>query len=324
MPVGVAKQFHGQHLLTQPSPSITHTGDLKQVPYPLLSILRRTENAVPSRPRATASRAEVVPQPGKDFYGIPNPSPGTRLRLDDLRERLIRQEETIIFAFIERAQFRLNPVIYERGAFPIPDFDGTFSQYLLYELEKVYSRVRRYTSPDEHPFASAETLPPPLLEPLDYPKTLMPNKINYSAQIEAMYRENILPVVCEDGDDQNYGSSATCDVACLQALSKRVHYGKFIAEAKYQESPERYAALASAGDRDGIWNLLSNDAVEQVLLERVAKKARNYGMDITHGGAHEVYKVEPEAISEIYRAFIIPLTKVVEVDYLMERWLIDQ
>lgn len=36
------------------------------------------------------------------------------------------------------------------------------------------------------------------------------------------------------GDDFNYGSAATLDVQCLQALSQRIHYGKWVAEAKFQ------------------------------------------------------------------------------------------
>jgi chorismate mutase len=36
------------------------------------------------------------------------------------------------------------------------------------------------------------------------------------------------------GDDFNHRSAATLDVLCLQALSKRVHYGKFVAEAKFR------------------------------------------------------------------------------------------
>lgn len=266
-------------------------------------------------------RAEAEPVSGRDFYGIPNPPDGAPLRLGDLRERLIRQEETIIFALIERAQFRLNPLIYTPGAFPVPGHQGgtTFSQYVLHELEKVYASVRRYTSPDEHPFAPPDSLPKPLLEGLDYPPTLMRNDINYNKKIEQMYLDSILPVVCEDGDDQNYGSSATCDVACLQALSKRIHYGKFIAEAKFQEAPDEYTALAVKSDRDGIWDLLSNLAVEKVLLQRVENKARNYGGDVTNSGSRDVFKVEPVAISAIYRDFIIPLTKDVEVDYIIER-----
>lgn len=38
------------------------------------------------------------------------------LSLDSIRSSLIRQEETIIFALIERAQFHENGIVYERGA----------------------------------------------------------------------------------------------------------------------------------------------------------------------------------------------------------------
>ena len=39
------------------------------------------------------------------------------LSLDSIRSTLIRQEETIIFAFIERAQYRQNNIIYKSGGF---------------------------------------------------------------------------------------------------------------------------------------------------------------------------------------------------------------
>lgn len=222
--------------------------------------------------------ASLRPHPGVDFYGIPNPSHGNALLLSDLRERLIRQEETIIFAIIERAQFRHNEAIYIPGKFDVPEGgDGTFSQYLLFELEKVYAKVRRFTSPDEHPFAPTKILPEPILGELDYPDTLKKNSINLNSQIETMYRHSILPQICEEGDDQNYGSAASCDVMCLQALSKRIHYGKFIAEAKCQQSEEVYREMAARCDRQGIWDELSNMAVEEVLLRRVENKAKSYG-----------------------------------------------
>jgi len=39
------------------------------------------------------------------------------LSLESIRSTLIRQEETIIFALIERAQFRRNDIVYEPGGF---------------------------------------------------------------------------------------------------------------------------------------------------------------------------------------------------------------
>lgn len=246
----------------------------------------------------------------------------------DLRERLIRQEETIIFALIERAQFRLNEKIYQVGAFPnlasTEDRPVSFSQYMLHELERVNAKVRRYTSPDEHPFTPLHLLPEPVLPALSYPPTLIANVLNRNGEIEKVYQSAILPSICNEGDDQNYGSSATCDAACLQALSKRVHYGKFIAEAKCQGDEATYKRLAEHVDKQGIWDLLTNMKVENLLLKRVENKARSYGSSVTDNGPREEgFKVDPKTISNLYRDFIIPLTKEVEVDYILHRFSIN-
>ena len=47
----------------------------------------------------------------------------------------------------------------------------------------------------------------------------------------SVYERMIITKLCSDqGDDGNYGSCAVSDIAALQALSKRIHFGKFIAE----------------------------------------------------------------------------------------------
>lgn len=50
------------------------------------------------------------------------------------------------------------------------------------------------------------------------------------------YVSEIVPMICEPGDDEQHGSSVVCDVNALQALSRRVHLGKFVAESKFQVS----------------------------------------------------------------------------------------
>lgn len=52
-------------------------------------------------------------------------APGTRdmsssLTLANIRSTLIRQEDSIIFNFIERAQFAANPVVYQAGGVQVP------------------------------------------------------------------------------------------------------------------------------------------------------------------------------------------------------------
>ena len=78
-------------------------------------------------------------------------------------------------------------------------------------------------SPDEYAFTSP--LPAPILPPLEYPNFLYPNDINVTSKIMDMYIRTIVPSISADGDDQQYGSSATRDIECLQALSRRIHYG---------------------------------------------------------------------------------------------------
>jgi len=56
-------------------------------------------------------------------------APGTRdmsssLTLDNIRSSLIRQEDSIIFNFLERAQFALNPVVYQPGGVQVPGEDA--------------------------------------------------------------------------------------------------------------------------------------------------------------------------------------------------------
>jgi chorismate mutase len=95
-----------------------------------------------------------------------------KLSLEDFRNDLIRQEETIIFALIERAQFKQNLITYKPGntfSCTICLFISEFFNYLFCdiilggvtenigslsfldfffsEIERVHSMMRRYTSP---------------------------------------------------------------------------------------------------------------------------------------------------------------------------------
>ena len=87
-------------------------------------------------------------------------------------------------------------------------------------------------------------------------------RINVNPRILAMYLEQLMLEIAQPGDDGNYGSAAMYDVMILQALSKRIHYGKFVAEAKFQGQREQYTALIRSNDAAGIMDLLTDRAVE--------------------------------------------------------------
>lgn len=198
--------------------------------------------------------------------------------------------------------------------------------YLL-QQEKLQSLIRRWESPDEYPFFPEQTQKP-ILEPLNYPKILHPNNVNVNDKIKKFYTQQFLPAVCPDFgredrgvSQENYGSSATCDIACLQALSRRIHFGKFVAESKFQSEPEKFTRLIQAGDRDGIGDAITNAAVEKKVLERLKLKAQTYGTDPSFGpdAAGDQGKINVDAVVSMYRDFVIPVTKEVEVEYLMQR-----
>lgn len=194
------------------------------------------------------------------------------------------------------------------------------------EQERLQSLIRRYESPDEFPFFP-DAVQTPILKPLHYPKILHKNDVVVNDQIKKFYVEKFLPAVCPDfghedrGESQeNYGSSATCDIACLQALSRRIHYGKFVAESKFRSDPDKYTRLIKAEDRAGIAEAITNKAVEEKVLDRLKLKAMTYGRDpsVTDDPDSRV-KIDGDAVAAMYREYVIPLTKDVEVEYLMQR-----
>ena len=235
-----------------------------------------------------------------------------------------RLEDTITFHLIERVQFPLNGTIYKPGALDIPNSELSFLDWTLREREQLDSRIRRFQSPDEYPFFPDDLLPP-ILKPLNYPKILHQNDVNVNEEIKRYYIERFLPEACLDtgrqdrGEkEENYGSSVTCDILCLQALSRRIHFGKFVAESKFRTEQDKYTKLIKAEDKGGIGDAITNMAVEKKVLERLRLKVKTYGADPA-SGAEGPGKINVEAVVSMYRDFVIPLTKVVEVEYLMQR-----
>lgn len=268
----------------------------------------------------------LLPRPNMDT-AIDVSDASKALDLSHIRFQLIRLEDTVLFHIIERVQFPLNPTIYKPGAIPIAGTNLSFSDWLLREEEALQAKIRRYQAPDEYPFFP-EVLTEPILPALKYPKVLWPNDVNLNAELKRRYVEDILPSACANYGraervaeaQENWGSAATCDVTCLQALSRRIHFGKFVAESKFQGDPEKYVKLIKANDRQGIDAAITDAAVEKKVLERLRLKAKTYGTDPSVSAAGPEHgKINVEAVEAMYKNTVIPLTKVVEVEYLMQR-----
>ncbi|XP_042002510.1 chorismate mutase 2-like [Salvia splendens] len=153
------------------------------------------------------------------------------LNLEWLRRILVREEDSIIFSLIERSKYPINSRLYDQSAAP------SLLHLFIKDSEAVQAKAGRYTSPEENAFFP-DSLPPLKHNPVLHPSGA---SININSKILNHYLNTLIPLIAAKGDDDgNYAATAATDLACLQALSRRIHYGKFVAEVKFRDSPQDY------------------------------------------------------------------------------------
>ncbi len=239
--------------------------------------------------------------------------------LAKIAAKLESLEETIIFRLMDRAQYRYNAKTYEPGLFSfvgggklsILDHKFRFSE----ETDAV---LGRYSISEERPFY--DNLPPVAeaaqrgdkesLHLADY------NMINLTNGIRCAYFQ-LLPTITLEGSDSQYGTTAEYDIAALQAIARRVHFGSFyVAESKYLGDPVAYQAMIDAADRDGLMTALTRIEVEERILVRIAEKVSQ----IQSISNPEIRRpIDGTIVAKFYEDVIIPLTKEGEVTYLLNR-----
>lgn len=249
-------------------------------------------------------------------------SSGSEFTLDSIRKSLIRQEDTIVFCLMERARFPMNSALYNQSLDLVPGFSGPLVDFIVQETEAVQAKAGRYVNPEENPFFP-DNLPPSLVPNYNYSQVLHSGgaSININKAIWDMYLNQLLPLFVVAGDDGNYASTAASDLSCLQALSRRIHYGKFVAEIKFRDAPHDYEPPIRAKDADELMKLLTDERVEKMVKKRVEKKAIVFGQDVSgsNNADSKHYKVDPSVVARLYDEWVIPLTKRVEVEYLIRR-----
>ncbi|MQL90274.1 hypothetical protein Taro_022866 [Colocasia esculenta] len=295
-------------------------GDACRLPVSTGALVRGPAPATraPPAPPAMASPSEAAAE------GPPRPlaAPARSLTLDGVRDALVRQEDTIVFCLIERARFPRNAAAYE------PSFSGhgtSLAEFFVRRSEETDAEVGRYQSLEELPIFPG-SLPTSLVPASSLPQVLHPKSasVNVNKDIWEMYFHKLLPLFTVKGDDGNYGATLESDLACLQALSRRIHCGRYVAEVKFRDAPQDYTPLILAKDRDALMKLLTFEAVEESVKKRVAKKAMVFGQNVTLDDKNSEEdntkrKIDPKVVSRLYGDWVMPLTKLVEVEYLLQR-----
>lgn len=76
-------------------------------------------------------------------------------------------------------------------------------------------------------------------------------------------------------------------------------------------------------DREALMKLLTFESVEEMVRKRVEKKAKVFGREVSldhdHDETNGKYKVDPSVVSLLYVKWVMPLTKLVQVEYLLRR-----
>mmetsp|Transcript_44016 Transcript_44016/g.80437 ORF Transcript_44016/g.80437 Transcript_44016/m.80437 type:complete len:295 (+) Transcript_44016:122-1006(+) len=277
------------------------------------------------------------------------------LDLAQIRKTLVRMEDSIIFSLIERSQYKMNSKVYEADCEQLGEFklhqlksagsNGCLGDWVIYQMECVNAALGRYEHPTEYSFFSP--LPERTLGPMHAPKedilSSVPQACKVNRQLLSIYRTQMLPKLCQEGDCTNHGSTALQDMHCVQLMATRIYYGLFVAEAKFQQNQEFVTKLIQAQDRKGLMDFITNLEVEAKNIQRVILKARIFAQNITleqpafgepvqrgkeeggsialatQSGRGPTYKIDPNYMGEVFRDYLMPLTKEVEVEYLLAR-----
>ena len=224
--------------------------------------------------------------------------------LEYLRTEVLPElEDAIIFSIFKRSNYKANKPIYTKGSIAIPSFNGTYLDFLLKNTEMELTQAGKYENPNKLPFTAE--LASEIIKGVKIDSPIIQNDINMNPRIKSMYIESI-PIFCEGGDDNKHYASAMWDIRILKAISERVHTGFFVAESKFTDDSGEYSNLAMAGDKNAIIQKLTNNDVEEMIGNRVKEKG-------------EFHKVDPDFVAGLYANHIIPLTKELQVKYLLLR-----
>uniref|UniRef100_A0A0E0LVC3 Chorismate mutase n=1 Tax=Oryza punctata TaxID=4537 RepID=A0A0E0LVC3_ORYPU len=252
------------------------------------------------------------------------------LSLDTVREFLTREEDTVVFGLIERAKYPRNTPAYDPGYLAGGHgHNASFAEMFVRESEAVHAKAGRYQSLQEIPFFPFR-VPFTLAPPYNFTTELYSAAafVNVNDAIWSTYFNQLLPLLAKNSDDGNYAATVASDLVCLQALSRRINYGRYVAEVKFIGDQQNYTTLIRNKDTDALMKLLTSEAQEDVVKRRVQKKAMVFGQNVTLDGPVETgnsnssqtsFKVDPSLVYELYDKWVIPLTKQVEVEYLLHR-----
>ena len=109
-----------------------------------------------------------------------------------------------------------------------------------------------------------------------------------------------------------------CETNSAGAYQVGTHAGMFVSESKFRSAPADFIPHIQTPNTEALAGLITKPAVEAALLVRLAKKASFYGQELDGAGNpigtdKADLKIDVDEVVKLYKDYIIPLTKDVEV-----------
>lgn len=240
------------------------------------------------------------------------------MHLEEIRLELEACENSILFALYERNRWARNPQAYhvtsqdaltnKEALTSIPKRAelGSLFDTLLRGTEVLHASVGRYRCPEEHPFYFDEVSDTSKEHRLNRFLDPTHRHINHNARLLGLYFEQILPQITREGQCENPGSSVTADIQLLQALSRRIHLGKVVAESKQRNDPS--LGMNPETTDETLLAAITYPQVELAILDRIRTKAQRL-----EGQSPSAWS---ERVVAVFRDIIIPETKAVQIEYM--------
>jgi chorismate mutase len=207
----------------------------------------------------------------------------------------------IIISLKKRTRFAKNPEVYAPGLVR-GDPGASLLRYELARIEQVHAELGRFKFADQEPYTSIDDIESIIVR--DTPASpIEPMRSGVGGRIIKFYG-NWIGIACQDGSNPDtFGETVTADVTALLAVMERINLGKYVAESKFCDAPDKFRE--AGGEREATLDLIVRRDREGQVFELARTLARHYDFD------------EDQAVAVF--EFMVEVTKDVEVDYIRQR-----
>ena len=206
-----------------------------------------------------------------------------------------------IIIALKRSRLPANPQIHAPGLVREQP-DTSLLDYELARMERVHAELGRYTYASQESFTDVSDVTP-VIERAVPPSPIQAMASNVGPRVIEYYRHWIARGCVSGSDPDSFGETVTADVSALMSILQRVNLGKYVAEIKFTESPEKFRA--TEGERDGI-------------VELIVRRDREAEVEALAVRLGEHYDFDPQEAHKLFR-WMIDITVDIEVDYIRMR-----